>query len=50
MQHHAGMRKREVKDAATVGRKLEGSRKYISVQGSSVTLGARQGIRRNVLL
>ena len=41
MQYNAGMSKKRSTDAATVGRKLEGSGKYISVHGSSVTLGRR---------
>ena len=53
VQRHAGGEK-ESTDAATVGRKLEGSGKYISVHGSSTMLaatrwGARRGEVRNVL-
>ena len=46
MQYNAGMSKKESTDAATVGRKLEGRRKYISVHGCSIMLAAtRQGAR-----
>ena len=43
VQHHAEMSKKEIIDAATVGRKLEGRRKYISM-GSSTMLAATRWV------
>ena len=42
VQRHAKMRKKEITDAATVGRKLEKTEKPIRVGGCSVTLPERE--------